>query len=113
MPKLDPSPQDSKVDSEIALSQLLGERVLQLRTRRGMDQGTVAALAGVHASAISRLETGQMKRPPLELTLRLAIALGEPSIERLLGESLMSQVGRRLPGKPPTEPKLKAHSSPA
>lgn len=99
--RLSPSP------ASIALAQLLGERVLALREQRGLEQAELAALAGVEASSLSRLETGQATRPPFELILRLAVALGEPSIDRLLGESLMSFVASRLPA-PPRAPRLRA-----
>jgi transcriptional regulator with XRE-family HTH domain len=100
------SPGSSEV--RIAIPQLLSKRVVALRTARGLDQAELARLAGVDPWNLCRLEKGQIQRPSLEIVLRVAIALGEPSIERLLGEPTLTRVAKRLPGRQCTEPTLKA-----
>jgi transcriptional regulator with XRE-family HTH domain len=54
---------------------LLGERVRELRKRRGLTQVEFAALCGVPQSRISTIENGS-RVPNVETVLRLAHALG-------------------------------------
>jgi len=53
----------------------LGERIKELRTERGLSQLELAALAGVHQTQISRVETG-LHGITLATAIDLARALG-------------------------------------
>jgi len=54
---------------------LLGERVRELRKKRGLTQVEFAALCGVPQSRVSTIENGS-RVPNVETVLRLAHALG-------------------------------------
>lgn len=54
---------------------LLGERVRELRKKRGLTQVEFAALCGVPQSRISTIENGS-RVPNVETVIRLARALG-------------------------------------
>lgn len=54
---------------------LLGERVRELRKKRGLTQIEFAVLCGIPQSRISTIESGS-RVPNLETVLRLAQALG-------------------------------------
>jgi transcriptional regulator with XRE-family HTH domain len=54
---------------------LLGERVRELRTKRGLTQVEFAALCGIPQSRVSTIEKGS-RVPNVETVLRLAQALG-------------------------------------
>jgi transcriptional regulator with XRE-family HTH domain len=54
---------------------LLGERVRELRKKRGLTQVEFASLCGVPQSRISTIENGS-RVPNVETVLRLAHALG-------------------------------------
>jgi hypothetical protein len=54
----------------------VGRRLRGLRERLGVSQETLAALAGVSQSAVSRLETGRSPGAPFMVVLRLGVALG-------------------------------------
>ena len=55
-------------------SVLFGERLRQVRQKRGMTQGEIAATAGMSIAYLSNLEHG-LKVPSLTTILRLAVAL--------------------------------------
>jgi transcriptional regulator with XRE-family HTH domain len=54
---------------------LLGERVRELRKKRGLTQVEFATLCGIPQSRISTIENGS-RVPNVETVLRLASALG-------------------------------------
>jgi transcriptional regulator with XRE-family HTH domain len=68
-----------------------GRRLRVHRRVRRLSQGTVARLAGVHPSYVSRLETGRIQ-PKLPTACRLAAALGL-SLDDLVGKP--ARPGRR------------------
>jgi transcriptional regulator with XRE-family HTH domain len=49
-----------------------------LRLNKGLSQAELAALAGVSEYTVTRLETGQRKRPHPATRRKLAAALGVP-----------------------------------
>lgn len=53
----------------------IGERLLTLRTGKGLSQNKLARLAGVPQSAISEIEAGKRKNPGITSMRRLAAAL--------------------------------------
>jgi transcriptional regulator with XRE-family HTH domain len=62
---------------------LVGPRLKQLRTRRGVTLAELSQTTGISKSTLSRLETGQ-RRPSLELLLPLAQAYRVP-LDELVG----------------------------
>jgi len=62
----------------------LGERILILRRRRGMSQGTLAKAAGLNRNTIARLEQGDLQDLGGQSLVKLAKAL-ECSADVLLG----------------------------
>ncbi len=57
-----------------------GRRLHRLRTAAGLTQSDLAQRLGVSAARIGHLETGRYGPPSLDLTIRLAAALGcDPS----------------------------------
>src|SRR5262249_12247376 len=72
--------------------ELLGKRLVDLRTRKGWSQYELARRAGVGQPTIWRLETGHKKQVDVVIVRRLAKALGvgldylvgtdEPDVER-------------------------------
>jgi transcriptional regulator with XRE-family HTH domain len=63
----------------------VGGRILAGRLRRGLSQGTVSRLAGIHPSYLSRIETGKV-HPTVRTAVRIATAL-QLSLDELLGPS--------------------------
>lgn len=63
----------------------VGGRILSSRLRRGLSQGTVSRLAGIHPSYLSRIETGKV-HPTVRTAVRIATAL-QISLDELLGPS--------------------------
>jgi transcriptional regulator with XRE-family HTH domain len=61
---------------------LLAQDLLRMRTDAGLSHRAVATAAGVDASVISRLETGDF-RPSLETYMRVASALGADFASRV------------------------------
>lgn len=62
----------------------MSERIVQLRTERGLTQGKLARRAGVSTTYVQRIEAGDYQRPSLVYLSKLADAL-EVSIEELTG----------------------------
>jgi len=58
----------------------LGKRLAVLREAREMGQVELAEKAGVSQAAISKLETGETKRPSLELIEKVLAALDLPDV---------------------------------
>ncbi len=58
----------------------LGKRLALVREFRGMDQTDLARKADVSQPAISKLESGETKRPSLELIEKILKALDLPDI---------------------------------
>jgi DNA-binding XRE family transcriptional regulator len=58
----------------------LGKRLAVLRECRGMEQTELARKAGVSQAAISKLESGETKRPSLELIARILKGLDLPDV---------------------------------
>ena len=67
-----------------------GDAVLHLRTLDGIDQETLAHLAGVERSHMGKIERGE-HMPTLALILKIARALGRSASE------LMLETEARLP----------------
>jgi transcriptional regulator with XRE-family HTH domain len=63
----------------------LGHRLRQLRQKRGLTQGQLAAAVGVSRSAVAQWESGRAGQASLHLR-RLADALGVQIDDLLLGE---------------------------
>lgn len=59
----------------------LGERLAQLRRRRGMTQEALAERSGVSVSVIRKLERGERDSAGLSTLRKLASALGVPTME--------------------------------
>ena len=55
----------------------IGRRVESARTDAGVSQNRLAEILGIHASAVSRIESGERKIDSLELTT-VSEALGRP-----------------------------------
>jgi DNA-binding XRE family transcriptional regulator len=58
----------------------LGKRLAVLRESRRMDQTDLADKAGVSQAAISKLESGETKRPSLELIEKILKGLDLPDV---------------------------------
>jgi transcriptional regulator with XRE-family HTH domain len=65
------------LDAHVAIV-AFGQRLRELRTERGVSQEDIAYRAGVHPTAIGRLEAGR-RDPRLTTILRLARGLGVKS----------------------------------
>ena len=61
----------------------IGRRLASARLRRGMSQGTVARLAGIAPSYLSRIETGKVQ-PTVPTVLKVARA-ARAGFEEILG----------------------------
>lgn len=59
----------------------LGERLAELRRRRGMTQETLAERSDVSVSVIRKLERGERNSAGLSTLRKLASALGVPTME--------------------------------
>lgn len=57
----------------------IGERIVNLRKRRGMSQAELAAVSGVSVSLVRKLEQGARSDVRLETARKLAAALGVPT----------------------------------
>lgn len=67
-------------DLDMATRQKMGSRLVELREDRGLDQSGLAALMGIHASGLSRYESGDRQLPTDTRWYRmLAAALGASS----------------------------------
>jgi transcriptional regulator with XRE-family HTH domain len=75
-----------------------GQRLIELRKRRGFTQGEFAELLGVTPQALEYYEH-RAKNPSLELLLKLADAL-DVSVGELIGETEERLARRRKPGPP-------------
>lgn len=64
-------------DSAWSPAQAVGERVLELRTARGMTLGALAATTALGKGTLSELERG-LRNPTLETLFAIATALGAP-----------------------------------
>lgn len=72
-----------------------GDRVRVARKARGWNQGDLSEASGLTQSNISKIESGTMTDGPTSRTMqRLAVALGEPSLENLTEPDTAS---RKLP----------------
>ncbi len=69
--------------SEDVSSPNIGRRLCAARLRRGLSQGTVARLAGIGASYVSRIETGKIQ-PSFRTVVRLQRAI-KADLEELAG----------------------------
>lgn len=69
--------------SEDVSSPNIGRRLCAARLRRGLSQGTVARLAGIGASYVSRIETGKIQ-PSFRTVVRLQRAI-KADFEELAG----------------------------
>lgn len=79
----------------VDLERCVGRRLAGARLHRGLSQGTVARLARIAPSYLSRIETGKVQ-PTLRTVLRIAGALRVPV------ETLLAGVGpRERGGHPP------------
>lgn len=67
----------------------VGSRLAAARRRRGLSQGTVARLAGIAPSYLSRIETSKVQ-PTFRTVLRVAGAL-KVSPEEIIGPGPVSQ----------------------
>jgi transcriptional regulator with XRE-family HTH domain len=57
---------------------MIGDTIRRVRTRRGLDQVTLAARARISQAYLSRLEAGIQGNPSVAVLKRLAKALGVP-----------------------------------
>ena len=64
----------------------VGERIKQLREKKGMNQKQLAEKAKMTRATISRIETGQVKEVKSEALKKLAVALGV-TVDFLVGQS--------------------------
>jgi transcriptional regulator with XRE-family HTH domain len=69
----------------------LGRRIRELRDDRGMSQEALSLNANIHRTYIAQLESG-IRNPSLEMTAKLALALGVDLSELMAG--LQSWPGR-------------------
>jgi len=76
----------------------VGGRILSSRLRRGLSQGTVSRLAGIHPSYLSRIETGKV-HPTVRTAVRIATAL-QISLDELLGPSPAASADKPCPISP-------------
>ena len=76
----------------------VGGRILAGRLRRGLSQGTVSRLAGIHPSYLSRIETGKV-HPTVRTAVRIATAL-QISLDELLGPSPAQSSDKPCPISP-------------
>lgn len=76
----------------------VGARILAGRLRRGLSQGTVSRLAGIHPSYLSRIETGKV-HPTVRTAVRIATAL-RISLDEMLGPSPADTVEQPCPISP-------------
>jgi len=82
----------------------LGLRIMQLRIRKKLSQGQLAAMIGTKQSDISRMESGRY-RPTLRRLVTVFVALGAESelkdyVDYLAGEvELRRPEGTELPGR--------------
>ena len=76
----------------------VGGRILSGRLRRGLSQGTVSRLAGIHPSYLSRIETGKV-HPTVRTAVRIATAL-HVSLDELLGPSPAQSAEKPCPISP-------------
>lgn len=74
------------------------QRLVAVRSRRGLSQKAVARLAGLDASYLSRIECGRVQ-PTLRTAMRIAGALGV-SANDLLGPPPRGVDGRLCPVSP-------------
>ncbi|MEA2563655.1 MAG: hypothetical protein QOH06_5159 [Acidobacteriota bacterium] len=75
---------------------MLGQRLLQLRNRRELSQGELAARVGSTAATISKYERGAYE-PRLEMLGRLAEALGSTTDFLITGGGPASEVEAFVP----------------
>ena len=78
------------------LSEVLGQRLLQLRNRRELSQGELAARVGSTAATISKYERG-VYEPRLEMLGRLAEAFGSTTDFLITGRGPDSEVEAIVP----------------
>ena len=64
---------------------LIGDRIRHARSRLGLAQGGLAALAGIHRLTVHSWESGQNK-PRLTTLYRLALILAVPASWLIAGE---------------------------
>jgi transcriptional regulator with XRE-family HTH domain len=62
-----------------------GEALKRIREQRGLSQRQLAKAAGVHSTAVSRLENGARSNPQASTITHIARALGV-SVEELIHE---------------------------
>lgn len=72
----------------IDVSKLFRERLRMLRESKGLSQGTVEERIGKEANYISRVETGRIDTPPIEVLGQIAEALDVPVNELFFFEGL-------------------------
>ena len=88
-PKRNPKGQErtKKEVQAVAGVRGIGQRLLDLRNRRGMTQQQLQELSGVGRSYISLIETNQVIAPSSLHLVALAMALGVPAEYLLLGRT--------------------------
>lgn len=69
----------------------VGRRVAEVRKRAGLVQSELADMVGRRNDAISRLERGETKSPPTDLTFAISKALSTPIEWLLTGEDVGAQ----------------------
>lgn len=62
------------------LTQKLGERLKQIRQKKGMSQGDIARILKVHRSYIGGIERG-VRNPTIKNVEKIAKALGVPAVD--------------------------------
>jgi DNA-binding XRE family transcriptional regulator len=73
-PKLPPKDARGERPAKLAVQAVIARSLIRRRTEAGLDQKRLAALAGVRAETISRIESGRY-RPRRETLLRIEQAI--------------------------------------
>jgi transcriptional regulator with XRE-family HTH domain len=89
-----PSPRAGR-HGKVTLARIIGLRLRELRTERGLTQRAVAARAGIDSTRMSKYETGEHE-PPLKTLLKLSQVLAVP-LDSLVREPSAGPAGLEDP----------------
>jgi transcriptional regulator with XRE-family HTH domain len=82
----------------IEVPSTLSQRLVSIRSRKGISQKTVARMAGLDSSYLSRIETGKVQ-PTVRTVMKIGNAL-KVSANELLGPALAGREGQPCPVSP-------------